>query len=133
MTDHFSINTTAKVTAQAVADLITTALEGGSNYWLRCVELVRPHPPEGQDGPWYADASVYVGEFEILCTYDDPDGDEGVDYKTSRVGREAVATGLALFSQAYPRSFGRFLNEDYDANDADIFMQMLLLKEVIYS
>ena len=119
-------------TAQQVADLLVTALEGGTNYWLRIDRMVRP--PKGAP-VWRHAPDLGGGEFPHI---DYPlsggylavtDIEEGKKY---RLDRAAIERGLALMPTKAPSQFGAWLAGDDDSTTGDCFVQCALLGDVIY-
>lgn len=69
----FAVKTT--IDAQRVADLIVTAFEGGSNYWIDHIEIVKAAPkPEGSVYPWYAHREVFEGRDVQFKVFEDHRG-----------------------------------------------------------
>lgn len=101
-----------------LCDLLVTAVEGGSNYWAAFRDVVR-------------DEQLNI----ISCKVreQEPSGDAA---KLVTVTPESLAHGLVLLSQAdFPNAkpaLARVLGEDWDANDADLVLQLTVLGEVIY-
>ncbi|MGQ7794456.1 hypothetical protein ACUN0C_18780 [Faunimonas sp. B44] len=102
---------------QEVADLMITAIEGGSTYWLESCYLQVGTTTEK---PWYADPDLYRQDFTLRLEFDGE-----VDVLTKN--KLEKAEGLM------PRErLGRVLCGEYDAEDADVFLQLALFGEVVY-
>lgn len=108
------------VTQQQIADLVVTALEGGSDDWLgSCEPCYKFH----QD---YSEADRY-GEDMIPRTFSVDEDDQ--TYVFNRAG---IQRGLHIMSTKYPSNFRDLFDENMDADTADVFMQCALLGDVIY-
>ncbi len=107
------------VPAERVNDLLCSAFEGGSNYWIASARRERF---EGylQDVAFNYDGAVFVK------LQDEPEKGE------MRLGREEIQRGLELFATKTPRHFGNWLDECDDASTGDVFLQLCLFGEVVY-
>jgi hypothetical protein len=115
---------TVTVTAEHVADLMTTALEGGSGHWLE--SFLRMSPAADGIRPWYASTDLWGGEYEIEATeFGDPS-------QMHTITRAEVARGLTLLATRAPNAFADLVSDNHDADTADTFMQFVVLGEVVY-
>jgi hypothetical protein len=105
------------LTSEQLSDLLVTAFEGGSNYWIGKVELVSPNSEENHN--WYADQVVLEKEFEIQITTDD--GDQYVLNK-SIISRNKTPHWVA----------NDLMNDNMDAETADAWLQNALFNDIIY-
>jgi hypothetical protein len=120
----FHVATLAMITAQRIADLMVTAIEGGINYWCGECRLITPHPFEPKDGGnWYADAKVWGGDFTIRLV----DTENAADTYLTRCHFE---DGLMRVAREFPERFLAITDEQYDAEDADVFVQLAAFREV---
>ena len=117
-------NIEVEITHNQIEDLIVGALEGGSNYWLS-FEV----NPIIKDFKWdaidYA-RQIVEGECELIC-YDV----ENQDY-LGRLNKITIEEGLNVMNKKYPHIFNQILNDDGDADTADVFMQCCVLKDIVY-
>lgn len=113
------------ITNQEIADLMTTAVEGGCTYW--CNQL-RPDVYEypGKSGPWYADPAFYDRDFAITVV------DHEDEVATYVLTSERVQEGYLEWQTNYPKHWADFKSDDYDADTADTFLQTLAFGEVVY-
>ena len=115
-----------EVTPERIGDLLITAFEGGSNYWIKSVLYVRPH---GLDvfKIGTLDSLKFVplfgGSIEI---------DAGEGEVIQSLDGNAILNGLNVMADKYPKHFGYFLDENDDAETADVFLQCCLYSEVIF-
>lgn len=103
----------------AVANLLVSAFEGGSNYWA--------HPKTYNAKT--ADRIV-AGELTIEVVEDCGEGDEPVTHKLDLA---ALHRGLEIMARSTPgRHFNNFVNGDDDAETGDVFLQLCLLGKIVY-
>jgi hypothetical protein len=124
------ITTTVEITPRRIADLMVSAIEGGSNYWCQHVFL-NSDAPKGYDGPWYDNPAVY----------DDPnfgievmDGETGERHQLRLHNIERAFMLMQAFgADNYKgRHWYDFLSENDDATTADVFLQLATFGEVVY-
>lgn len=130
---EFSVNVEAKVPATRIADLLIGALEGGSNYWVETVTLGPEVSGFGSARPsaddYYPRSIRYPlsgGYVKIHTTDDEPMESHTLDLA-------AIKRGLDLMARLYPKDFNDFMQENDDANTADMFLQLAVLGEIVYS
>lgn len=116
----FTVTTEYEISYQQVADLMDNALEGGSNHWLNRVE------PPYENVAAYADSSSYLPGMKPREFYAD---DDSVAYQFNR---EAITKGLRIMATDHARHFSDILNDNVDADTADVFLQCVLFGDVIY-
>jgi hypothetical protein len=119
-----------KLTQQDIIDLFITALEGGSNYWY----LIR-HLPDSvryeikNNNKSTADA---VGEYVLsggeVYFYDREDKDELL----GKVDMNSILDAITEIKTKYPDVWERILTEEYDADDADVFLQICVMGEIVF-
>ena len=105
----FQIQTVVTFSDQDVLDLIITGVEGGIGYW----STLHQYTPD---------------EFNTVVS-EDCDGSEVVPI---RLTKEDCYKGLNLMAQKQPRHFDDFVNDNYDAETGDVFIQFCLLGDVVY-
>jgi len=89
--------------------------------------------------PWYDDERIWgssdfaIDVYEIIDEGEDHDIDESEDnLKRYRITRAELEAGLKLMAEDYAHHFGDFLDESGDAITADVFLQLVTLKDVVY-
>jgi hypothetical protein len=114
-----------------VKDLLTCALEGGSNHWYMILEF---HYPEGQskeslgleyphiDLPFIAGGSLLIGDKEAP----DPKKD------AVQLDRATMERGLAAMPVLHPKAWADFMAENEDANTGDVFLQCAVFGDVVF-
>lgn len=124
-----------KLSLDAVSDLISTALEGGSNYWYQIVGYDKP------DAITFR-SSLFKDDEEPHPYYDFPlnkggavhfeaDG-AGEDKQVFTLNLESIHRGLNLMLDKCPSRVASIVDESYDAEDADVFLQASLFGEIIF-
>jgi hypothetical protein len=129
-------------------DLMTSALEGGSNYWIHFV-----HAANGED--W---EKLPLGKFEYVqevpflggTLYIQPNEDPGKtkiqpvlltthddrEVQAWRLNLEDILTGIVTMSKLKKGEGGHhwpnFLNERDDAETGDVFLQCCVFGEIIF-
>ncbi len=126
------VTVTSTISRSRIADLLISALEGGSNYWyyLRRYEMA---------------ASLDIGEFAhghitipltkgctaVIIVKEECVGDVNAG-REFRLNLDSVAKGAQIMSEKYPRHWGDFLSENDDAETGDVFLQCCLFGDIIY-
>lgn len=139
---------TYNVPLSNLGDFLVTALEGGSNYWYFIDETHHADNPtftvlrewdDEKSRKHVADAALNEGGYLLITSLE---GDEINGSKQWRLDLEACKRGLQLMANANWRGvescqrplrfWGDFISENYDAETADIFLQLALFGEIIY-
>jgi hypothetical protein len=117
------------VTIDRIKDLLTSAFEGGSNYWVECSERVGEAKDRKQaeylcDAPFIKDGYLKIKE-------------EGHEAKDGRGGwfnidPKTIAEGLVIMAKKYPNAWSDFVSENDDAGTGDTFLQCVCFGEEIY-
>lgn len=119
------IITEVEITDQMIEDLIVTAFEGGSNYWMEW-EVSSKRKDVKWDSNNYA-KQIVDGDIELDIFDVEDDGD-----LLGKLNMECIKTGLIKMGESYPVALFNIINESWDANDADIFMQLVVLGDIVY-
>lgn len=118
-----------EISNQDVADWVTTAFEGGSNYWCENAEYLdvelRDAVSELTSGPVYAHADYWGNGGRMRIQ----ENEEGKWYEISK--KKLID---ALYLDCVSDNVGRRLVSEceYDADDADILLQAAAFNEVIF-
>jgi len=112
------------ITGQMVDDLLITAFEGGSNYWIDNIRLfnqdneqVRGHG----DNPTQSLSSIVVVQQETL-----------EEVTLFMPPSTCIERGLKFMAEKYARHFANLMIDDIDAETADVFLQCCLFQEIVY-
>jgi hypothetical protein len=121
----FQVKTTVNLTEQQVYDLLVTAREGGSNYWID--SYVSTAPAESftpVDGEVYKFADYPLHGGSITITHDETE--------KAILNLENIQSGLQVMANKYNRHFTDLLNDNMDAITADVFLQCCVFGELVY-
>lgn len=133
---------TKSIEAKDIADLLCGALEGGSNYWYMIEKKIEPTKWLRSEAVWFATKEeAQKSKIKHYLHYYplNPGGglifsDKERDNKeTFLLNSTAIQIGLQKMAEEYPKHFADFQSGDYDGNTSDIFLQLCLFKEVLYS
>jgi len=130
----FTALVTYHVDDERVTDLITTALEGGSNYWYWC-DLERS---VRNGAEFIVDEPMKGGKLCIkLIEPDELDtpikGERGPGgVQEWWLTRDTAIDGLKLMATKYPKHFADWINENDDAITGDVFLQCALFGEIVF-
>lgn len=114
---------------QFLADVLTTAVEGGIQYWIDTVDE-------------YRHKGLAPRDYFAVITFENPK-DDGPSRLTERITIDVVAKGIGILDKDQAFHFGYF-NEfwkanrtngnegDFDASVADCIVQCGLLGEVVF-
>jgi hypothetical protein len=117
-----TINITIPISFKDIEDLLICAFEGGSNYWYDDLEPI-------QETSKLATASERF--YDNLMTH-------GFRLKDKETGElhgvhiERYAEAVSLMQQKYTQHFMNWRSENYDAETGDVFLQLLVFKDVVY-
>jgi len=106
------------MTDELLRDLLITAFEGGSNYWIREVDVVRPKAGDIYDVPLMDGGCMYVQCDECGKAY--------------KLDRSAMRRGSGVLKEKFPKHFSDAVEEDFDATTADCWLQCCLFGDVIF-
>lgn len=139
-------NGSAKVTVnmevpiQRMRDLLTSAFEGGSNYWYTIDTDATVFAPglkyeDFREDGCCTDPSQYHHPLQLipfmqgcaLCVLDKEE-----DEKVYWLGRNQLLAGLQIMAEKYTRHFSDMVSENDDAITGDVYLQCCLFGEVVY-
>jgi hypothetical protein len=132
---------TTDIPTSRVRDLLVSAFEGGSNYWIKVIDWKLAEGLKYEDfkeGGKFALDDYYPAYFLIpfndgcyleIEIQDDDDGDFGIKILDSA----AMQRGLELMAtEPYKSHWQNFINENDDAETADVWLQLSLFGELIF-
>lgn len=118
------MNVSAEVSEERIANLLCSAWEGGSHYWVR-ESSGRPYAWRREEKPGDPDYGRMWLNLPVTVTED-----EGGVVHT--LDQAAIERGLKLMAEKWGRHFGDFMSENDDATTADVFLQLCLLGDIVY-
>ncbi len=125
------------ITAQQICDLVVTAFEGGSNYWIEAADLAYPTRSDEVwqkraklESPWYASRDLYeLPRWTIRITVSEED--EPAE-RFRELTRERVTIGLNILGTEYHDHLLEILEDNADADTADAFLQCALFGGIVF-
>lgn len=105
---------------ERIADLLCSALEGGSTYWADAVEVEAPWPEHCQ----WAHEAIASGECSYRVYHNDGEECERV--------QGTIPEAIRLLATEFPHQFDLWMTEQDDADTGDIFFQLCVFGEVVY-
>ena len=121
MNNAIQIKMTVELDRQRVVDTLINALEGGSNYWLTSYSL-----GSGEDDSEKELQGILNGIGGMLVKENDR------DEKSHVVTVKDIEAALQDMANRYPWHFKNLVDENDDAETADVLLQLAALKEVVY-
>jgi hypothetical protein len=139
------------ISKMRMSELLTTAWEGGSNYWVEVAEYI---PPEGMSMkelhakawealpaeekefwktpkgvPLYAMLPFLPPsiKWKVAFKPNEPDGAE-----VAHLTPDNMRTAVERLGKDYKHIVKNIMEENYDAGDADAWLQMAIFNEVIF-
>lgn len=127
-----AVKVETEVSLRRVCDMMIGAIEGGSTYWAQSVKYIGA-VALADNLYWYDCPELLNQPGEIFeIRYDDPDKEEGNGKGRKRVTSAAIKRGLSIMANDCPKAFAEMLSENDDSTTADIFLQCVVLGDVIY-
>lgn len=115
-------------TVENILHLLTGAWEGGSNYWIKSVEMKGSYDlkqrPE-QYFPTYALAPFIGGHLNVQL-------DEHCDNEVHELNLEKIKEAIVLMRTKHNRHYRDWVGRNDDAETSDVFLQLCLFKEVVF-
>lgn len=135
MNRTFPVLSSHEITLQQLSDLLVTAFEGGSNYWISSVHYTMPEKidflPDGamnqKAQPRYSYVPLNEGGSILIK------GDGMTEWKV--LNMEAIKRGI-FFLGAWEwssRHLVNIVNDNADAETADVFLQLCIFGELVFS
>lgn len=112
------------ISNRQIADQIITALEGGINYWCRTAAIIMPDG--SQISNVQLDKNPDILETATIKILEDD------NEKWHTLTKADFQAGLQLMATKFSQHFSDVVNDSGDADTADVFMQLVALKSLIY-
>jgi len=123
---EFSVDVPVKLTEKQMAYILCGAFEGYSSSWIEDISYIDPLPESApkwaHEWPRYCTIPMF-GRMKI--TMIEGDGEVIID-------AQCLQYALDAMSIQFPLRLHSLFDESYDAEDADIFLQLACFSEVIY-
>lgn len=118
-----TVNQKVTVPQERILDLLICGVEGGASYWM----TVEGNWNAGTDG--WLENKISKGTLNFSNRQAAEEG-EGVKIRT--IDKLSLEAGLQLMAKKYPKHFNDFMNDNEDADTGDVFLQLVVLGELIY-
>ena len=117
-----------------IINLFVDALEGGSNYWYEIKHIPRDVKYDIDHGNSTSESVInYILSDGKIYFYDieneSEDDDEGY---LGYVDMNKLLDGISLLKKNYPDVYENIIMGSYDASDADVFLQLCVMGDVVY-
>lgn len=115
---------------ERVRDLLTGAMEGGSNYWYEFpnIDPVLEKTPHMVRQPFVDRVIEAVYNHGISLIVTDVENDEVL----GEFNLDAIERGETIMAAKYPHDFNDAFDETDDADTADIWFQCCVMGGVVY-
>ena len=129
MKEYIEVKATVRIPEQKINDMIVSAVEGGCTYWAR-FKFPNNYKEKYQN---YYDIPMQGGEIEVF--------DVETDELLGVINKATIQTGLQLMAdtkdvkgkQVPARHFKNLATDNEDAETADVFVQLSVMGEIVYS
>lgn len=127
--DTIVVTVTIEIPIKRIAELLSSAFEGGVGYWCRIIKYIKPETPRSviDNERIYKHTDYPLTGGAVVCVETEIE-----DPHELVLDGAAIERGIKLMQEKYPRHFNDFLMENEDATTGDVFVQMCLLGELIY-
>jgi hypothetical protein len=135
--DRIKARESKKFGREGIINLFVDALEGGSNYWYS----IRNIPKDVRRGIPLSEAiGEYIlngGDIRFYNAEGEDYDNDSMDVYSDKdllgtVDMDSLLDAINKIKNDYPEVWESILDEQYDANDADIFLQLCVMGEVVY-
>ncbi len=136
-----SVQTSFDVTENMVRNLLVSAFEGGSGYWMYILKYEFPPNTSRKD---FIEGGKHAVKDDVLHDYISipyllpfvkgagvvlQDKEEDATYTLTK---EKMENGLSVMANKYPKHFQNIVDGNDDAETADVFLQCALFGEIVY-
>lgn len=119
-----------KLNKEMLINLFITALEGGSNHWYYIKDI--PNEVRNIQRKKNLTLSEAIGEFILnngkIYIYDIEDQNEVLGF----INMDKLLDAINIMKQKYPNNYENIISEMDDAEDADIFLQLATMGNIVY-
>lgn len=115
---------------EAIEDVFVTAIEGGSNYWYwiksKSVDMVREYEPKGSFSvALYKSVMNHGADIQV---HDVESGD-----LLGTLSYDSIKDRIAnLMESEHAHRMFNMMKGDYDAEDADVVFQYMVMNEIVF-
>lgn len=141
-TAEITVSVPVPVSERTLSDLLITAFEGGSDYWIRHITLFDRQGKETRhltDNPVRSLASIVIldddtgtGHQLVMPIPAEVTPSQMVATFKKKAVHHLFEDGLTVMAKEHPRHFGELVADTGDATTADVFLQCCLFGKVLY-
>lgn len=116
------------MTRQQQEDLFITALEGGSNYWYDIkgsIDLSK-HYNKSLSFSERLFRAIMDDGLEVIIT------DIETDEELGKVNKLTITKGSYQFMEEFGAEYNDLCEDNWDANTADLWFQLVVMQEIVY-
>lgn len=120
-----------EINDELIADMLCTALGGGSNYWYLLGDINRKYFVKGDTlvdnlaRSFVADRGYKLAVYDIESDEDEPDLLGYVTYTS-------IENALSSMARDYPKTYASIMSDNMDGEDADVWFQIATMGEVVF-
>lgn len=117
-----------------IINLFVGALEGGSNYWYEIKHIPRDVKYAIEHGASTSESVInYILSGGKIYFYDiENESEDEDDAYLGYVDMGKLLDGISILKRDYPNVYENIIMETYDAGDADVFLQLCVMGDVVY-
>ena len=117
-----TIATNVEINDERIKDLLCTAFEGGSNYWIDEVILPDKAARKAAGAEFFHESPLVGLELTVVSA-------QG----RHALNRAALERGLQIMADKYPKHFSDIISDNADAITGDLFLQCCLFGEEVFA
>jgi hypothetical protein len=121
---------TKKITKEDIINIFVTALEGGSNYWYYIPTI--PNGVRDIMNETGLATSEAIGQYVLKGGYVQINDAEDEEEILGNIDMDGLLDAIQKIKAEYPNVYNNIIDEDYDADDADVFFQIAVMGEVTF-
>ena len=115
------VKTEIEVTKEQLEDLLCSAFEGGSNYWI---DYAKWHEANGTRAEYIFEVPFTPNNYvEILPIEEE---------KSVQLTYDSLKKGLDIMAEKYPHHMSNLISDNADAETGDVYLQCCVFGEAIY-
>lgn len=121
---------TKKLSKDDIIALFVTALEGGSNYWYYLPEI--PNEVREIAAETGLAISEAIGEYILRGGHIQVNDAEDEEEVLGTVDMDSLLDAIVKIKTDYTDTYHNIIDDEYDADDADIFFQLATMGEITF-
>jgi len=126
MTDMNIINRRLEISDELIENVLVCAFDSGSTYWANNISC-EDNEDMKKVGGWKHEYLTKTKKKDAVMYIHD--AETGEKYPMTK---KSIIDALQKLDTEYPEILDRILNEQYDADDADIALQMACFGKIVF-